>query len=789
MSSQRVLAILAAILVGVSVLPIRAQDLPAEPYLDDGFTWFEPDNSVQTVDGKRVGQWSLLSNLRVWGADIPNRSAFKVIVRDAAGGAAATYRFNGFPVRDANGKNVAMNIIRMRDSNQKLQLKGLVKLDVYFIDGDTDAEKLLKSYTLNVQSVTRVMGTPANPQPDGEQFFFSRHGDVPYSIISRRLAGAGPYNWSGGADKYDFNVVDLVLSHSPEIFDNPAHQSHVQVKVNGQPVTLKHDGVDGNGPTDRAYQAEQVTAPPSKTGPLVKQRVQFREYELVLPLTWSQPGVERANPAWTSLNDHPGEWEVSWIQGTNLLRIFRFKVNPDGTIAQHPEETGDLRLAPSSFIPDATLVETTVPGQGSIIDARLDPDEAKAGGFYGHVWQTAEMKAAAAAVPARNIHSGHAAPAAEVAVAASDAPAPAGIIFDDAFTWLTVKDHNDTANGNPFNKGWTLQGDLRLVGPVGERDTLRLRVTQNGKEMANWKLSTSFRRDLKGTNHALSPQWFEIDRNGPFIKETGEFQVEVYRLDGATNAESLMRTLQLTVGQTTRVRGNKGSGQMDSPMYYVETHGEVAGAVLYKHGYDDRLDSMPGNGLTVAWALSPTDLGLHLDQKGFVRITINGQRLNLDKDQVRTSVDAKFTATHTNWDKPNPRGGAGPYFEHLNFARLHSRLPVTWGPEDKREAGSVVLEEHPGDWVVEYRHEGDVIRTWKFTVNADGSIQPHPEQAAMTLPPIASYIEAVIPAGGSVADERLSPAAAKRGRLFMPWTTDAGKALAATVPSKGKPTP
>jgi hypothetical protein len=42
-----------------------------------------------------------------------------------------------------------------------------------------------------------------------------------------------------------------------------------------------------------------------------------------------------------------------------------------------------------------------IPDGGTYIDERLVPDQAKVGGLYGHAWQSAEMKAAAAATPSK----------------------------------------------------------------------------------------------------------------------------------------------------------------------------------------------------------------------------------------------------------------------------------------------------------------------------------------------------------------------------------------------------
>ncbi len=129
--------------------------------------------------------------------------------------------------------------------------------------------------------------------------------------------------------------------------------------------------------------------------------------------------------------------------------------------------------------------------------------------------------------------------------------------------------------------------------------------------------------------------------------------------------------------------------------------------------------------------------------------------------------------------------------ERVRFRQYYVVLPLTWTAPgaDRKHPEWLSLNDHPGDWEVTWIHGANALRTWRFKVNGDGTIAQHPEQESMSLPAGVWFIEQAIPAGGSPADARLAPDAAKRGRLFMPWATDAGQALAGTVPRKGAPAP
>jgi hypothetical protein len=74
--------------------------------------------------------------------------------------------------------------------------------------------------------------------------------------------------------------------------------------------------------------------------------------------------------------------------------------------------------------------------------------------------------------------------------------------------------------------------------------------------------------------------------------------------------------------------------------------------------------------------------------------------------------------------------------------------------------GVATMGDHPGQWSCDWREKGKVIRTFAFTVGADGFTVPHPEQAAgLALPRGKSMVDVTLPE--TAPDPYVDPAASK----------------------------
>ena len=371
-------------------------ELPAGLVYDDGYAWFEVETVKDTQDGKPYAKgWNLEAELRIFG-EVPDHSAFKLVVKKD-GNAVATLRKDASiyhykpPAFDDMPSQMWQSALN--DRNQVITGEGAFDLEVYLVKGDDLSEHLARTHRIDVRKVTRVRG--ALNEPDAHEYYINRHGEAAVAVIHQRPKREDPYIAEDRADTYDYNVIDVYFGVSATSEGLSPDVGYLRSTVNGQPLDLSaiqnsnKDKVSGDLAADRDYQVIHTAAGN------VKEAVDFRQYRMTLPLTFGKaddPARSRIHP---SISDSPGNWEITYVVDGAPVRTWRFAVGDDGSIAAHPEEAG------VSLGAGAHLVEMVVPDGGTYVDARLVPDQAKAGGFYGHAWQSEEMKAAAAAIPAK----------------------------------------------------------------------------------------------------------------------------------------------------------------------------------------------------------------------------------------------------------------------------------------------------------------------------------------------------------------------------------------------------
>lgn len=114
-----------------------------------------------------------------------------------------------------------------------------------------------------------------------------------------------------------------------------------------------------------------------------------------------------------------------------------------------------------------------------------------------------------------------------------------------------------------------------------------------------------------------------------------------------------------------------------------------------------------------------------------------------------------------------------------------------WQPLEEKSDAWPHIDEHPGNWECEWRLNRDVLRTFRFTVGADGRVQPHPEQnAGLELGANMFFAEMEIPAKGTGLDSRVHRNSVNRGAfLGRGFKSPKGKALVRKLPNVDQPTP
>jgi hypothetical protein len=115
-----------------------------------------------------------------------------------------------------------------------------------------------------------------------------------------------------------------------------------------------------------------------------------------------------------------------------------------------------------------------------------------------------------------------------------------------------------------------------------------------------------------------------------------------------------------------------------------------------------------------------------------------------------------------------------------------TRGKLTESEQRQYDAGElIVLGDHPGDWSCDLRRTGRSLRTFTFTVGADGRVADHPEQAAgLRLLPSEAMVAVSFP--DEAHDAYFDPARVKTVGFFgRPWAVPATAAAMKLAKAKG----
>ena len=389
--------------------------------MDDGYTFFIAETLSKNNAGvkrSRNNGWYLISRLRVLGT-FPKRSAFKIRVK-SGGRTLMTKRCVGNVYRkDADTYLRSPNARRGKDLNyddsmsafqcygDKKEIKAIGKLDVeiYFVDGGSDAEKLIRNYKIDVHKATRVSGPASKPVPAEPEYFIQRHAETPVAFLhvqgnytpqdNRRSS----YFLTGHSQRINNGQLSVYTSHSPGGKKKYRGEYSTRCKVNGQQLNMKGDSVSVTAVktsdfTERATHTDRLAAK-FKRGRPYEDRIEFTLKKITLPLFEGKPPF-RFRTTGTSIAEYPGKWECAIRQAGSTLRIFRWEVGLDGKVVPHTEQqNGNINLFYKTY-----LVDVEIPSGQNAFDYRVMPMP-NAGLFYGIPWSTPEGKAMAAKVPTK----------------------------------------------------------------------------------------------------------------------------------------------------------------------------------------------------------------------------------------------------------------------------------------------------------------------------------------------------------------------------------------------------
>ena len=384
------------------------------------------------------------------------------------------------------------------------------------------------------------------------------------------------------------------------------------------------------------------------------------------------------------------------------------------------------------------------------------------------------------------------------------ADVPAGMTFDDGFTFYEIENHDGNVDGRRVDEGWALKAHYRVFGTVARRSQFHILIKNGETTLGETRCEVGY-----GNRNDAAPSFLTTNclNREQRITQTGRLTVEVYLYDDDSEEEHLLRTHTLDVLSATRVRGN---GDPDAPLHYVDRNSEVLGSVLHLQPMNtDPYMAATGRGVdrcgncnrvTLVMNAHPDREHWSISSSTHLRCRVNGERIEMQDDAMSGQQVRMVYVVHTHGRGRRQEGEQ----EDVGFRQYHLRLPLNFDnsitvpvqsrqrPPRQRNSHQAYLNDHPGQWECAWRDGSTVLRTWRWTVGPDGHVQPHAETAGghLTFGPNAFLVDTEIPAGGTVYDTRLHrESVAERAFYGLGWHTDAGRAIAQAVNDFGAMAP
>ena len=363
--------------------------------MDDAFTFFDAE-PVEEYDSKIRGRkdigWHLRSKLRILGT-FPDRSGLKVKVKRNGRELSSVY------CEGRKTKDFLDASYRCFDEKSVIKQTGKMNVDVYFVDGSSGAEKLVRTYLIDVHKATRVRGRPENPLPEVSHYYIQRHAEAAVAFAYFRDSNdrrSGYYTTPSTQFSNYHRTLYIHTTYSPASKGYPPSGAFARCTVNGQPIdfsgNLNRDNVrilEDQSRREVAIYTDRK-APKYKRGAAYMDQVEFMGFTFQMPI---YTGQDNSSLDLVKIEENQGTWECKVMHKGTTYRTFRWEV-VKGKVLPHPEQqSGNVNL-----FHDASIVDMEIPAGGSPLDYRLISMPG-AGLFYGIPWESAEGKKMAARVP------------------------------------------------------------------------------------------------------------------------------------------------------------------------------------------------------------------------------------------------------------------------------------------------------------------------------------------------------------------------------------------------------
>jgi hypothetical protein len=364
------------------------------------------------------------------------------------------------------------------------------------------------------------------------------------------------------------------------------------------------------------------------------------------------------------------------------------------------------------------------------------------------------------------------------------APTAPALALDDGTLWFEAESVEDTVAGARVDRGYYLKSWVRVWGRLPADSAVVFTYSQNGRQLARVRCTV----DIPGFDRDPAFAHVRIGNcydRAALITVTGDVQVEIKAVNGATDAETVLATRTVNVQRVAQVGGGvPPRARPDN--YYVSHHGRIMDSVLFWQSYNHNdefawsyVDHGIGGslvGMLVAFNANDT-ISDPVIADFSVRCQVNGQPFTTEGSPIPANTsNVRSTRLHRSYLPPGSTGGTA--IQVMRYVHMQVQMPFR----------STHLRDHPGRWTCDLRSNGKNVRRWAWTVAANGALEPHAEQrAGLNLGPRAILVETTIPADGGL-DERTNPAEVRAGGFYgRPWTSDIARTQAAAVPAIGQP--
>lgn len=363
--------------------------------MDDAYTFFdaepvkEYDSSISL--NKDIG-WYLKPKLRILGS-FPRRSSFLLKVKKN-GKELSKLRCEGLVTKDYMHKDYQCG--NKEAVNREI---GKMNIEVYFINGDTDKETLIRTYKIDVHKATRVRGSASKPQPDVSHYYIQRHAETAVAFAyfkDSRHRDAGYFKRANTDFSDQYRTLYIHTTYSPASNGRTPSRPFARCTVNGQRIDFTNNLNKDNVRMFEGQQRREVAiytdrkAAKYKRGSAYKDQVEFVGLSFQMPI---YTGKENSSLDFVKIEENQGTWECKIMANGETYRTFRWEV-VGNKIVQHAEQkSGNVNL-----FYDAAIIDMEIPTGGSPIDYRLMPMP-NASLFYGIPWTSSEGKKMAAGVP------------------------------------------------------------------------------------------------------------------------------------------------------------------------------------------------------------------------------------------------------------------------------------------------------------------------------------------------------------------------------------------------------